>query len=405
MRRAHIVLFGFPVTFGLGALLVSGFLTYLRGVSGAVIALALLASILVHELGHAFAFRRYGCSAGIVLNGLGGYAYSYDSQRLTNKQHIVISLAGPLTEMILLGIPSLALFMAMNKYAPESWKAGDLLWTINFEELMNFLKVMVFLNVGWALVNLLPLYPLDGGHVLYHALLQKKPGAKAWSITRTVTIVVAILCGAIAYINGFVIAILILGYFIYRGLTQEQPNQSNSIISEAAQRASSQNKPLDTKGEKGDSLTAEAYQYLGAGETHRFTVRLEALKQNRRRTQDVSDLERWALLLDNPTSCPPDDLDSPLQAAIKGHLAAPTGSSASAVADKLRSSANKPHFFPAVASLHKSEELPAILENVDDTALDLFERRLVPAGMVNEQMAISRIRRERSDTRNEPQPE
>ncbi|MGI9473155.1 MAG: site-2 protease family protein, partial [Rubripirellula sp.] len=69
--------------------------------------LCLLVSILIHELGHAFAFRRYGIESTIVLYHFGGLAIPTDSfspgrsyQQLTPKQDILVSLAGPIAQML-----------------------------------------------------------------------------------------------------------------------------------------------------------------------------------------------------------------------------------------------------------------------------------------------------------------
>ncbi|HWC89961.1 MAG TPA: hypothetical protein VG433_09905, partial [Pirellulales bacterium] len=57
--------------------------------------LAVLISVLVHEMGHALVIRHYGWQPRITLYGMGGLA-SYNAVRIDPRTHIVISLAGPL---------------------------------------------------------------------------------------------------------------------------------------------------------------------------------------------------------------------------------------------------------------------------------------------------------------------
>ena len=52
-----------------------------------------LVSILVHEFGHAFAFRKFGGRPSVLLHSLGGLASSHG--HFTRKQHVIISAAGP----------------------------------------------------------------------------------------------------------------------------------------------------------------------------------------------------------------------------------------------------------------------------------------------------------------------
>jgi hypothetical protein len=78
------------------------------GISGDLImlpiwVLVVFVAILVHELGHALAFRRYGQRSQIVLHFAGGltipepvsWGSGYASVGLTANQQIFISLAGP----------------------------------------------------------------------------------------------------------------------------------------------------------------------------------------------------------------------------------------------------------------------------------------------------------------------
>lgn len=115
-------------------------------------------SILWHELGHAFAFRRFGIESEIVLHAMGGYAAPITRRALTRGQDIIVSAAGPAVQL-LIGVPLFwmnkqGLFAEFTRERPFAW---DVIWMV------------MWVNLIWALVNLLPVFPLDGGRIC-HAL-------------------------------------------------------------------------------------------------------------------------------------------------------------------------------------------------------------------------------------------
>ena len=158
-----------------------------------------MVSVLVHELGHALAFRYYGIESQIVLYHMGGLAiptagFSFNRSgaryRLQHIDHIVISLAGPLLQFVS-AILVAAVAYAMGVFVPSAadfvewikprgvenpWTQGDLSignpWTY---AMLNF---YILVSIWWPLLNLLPVYPLDGGHVVQHtaAILRRTDG-------------------------------------------------------------------------------------------------------------------------------------------------------------------------------------------------------------------------------------
>ncbi len=127
-------------------------------------------SILVHELGHAIAMRYYGESARVVLWGMGGLAISdYARSRRSPWTQIAISFAGPAAGFMLAGIVVAGLIVSGGEFKfvpdfPMFWRFdigpnfGLQIWdTIVFD--------LLWVNFFWGLVNLLPVYPLDGGQI------------------------------------------------------------------------------------------------------------------------------------------------------------------------------------------------------------------------------------------------
>ncbi|WP_164018290.1 M50 family metallopeptidase [Pyxidicoccus trucidator] len=113
-------------------------------------------SVLLHELGHALAFRRYGCPAAIELHGMGGTTTGRDAERLTHRQSAWVSFAGP-GMGFLLG----ALVWGLSRFTPLGQQGGLV---------GEAVRQLLWVNVGWGLFNLLPLQPLDGGHLLASAV-------------------------------------------------------------------------------------------------------------------------------------------------------------------------------------------------------------------------------------------
>lgn len=116
-------------------------------------------SILLHELGHAMAYKAFGQPSAIVLHGFAGLTFG---RRLPRFKSIVVSLAGPLSALLLLGLPALALRegrfgedLFFDVVTGQTWVG----WYIALDD-------VVFVNVWWSIINLLPIRPLDGGNVL-----------------------------------------------------------------------------------------------------------------------------------------------------------------------------------------------------------------------------------------------
>lgn len=106
-------------------------------------------SVLVHEYGHALTAVLFGQTAQIDLVGLGGLT-TRNGPKLPLWKDFFIVLNGPLAGF-LLWILSLKL-LRMTEDHTTLWAKA--LW------------ISVQVNLFWTLVNLLPVQPLDGGHLL-----------------------------------------------------------------------------------------------------------------------------------------------------------------------------------------------------------------------------------------------
>lgn len=115
-------------------------------------------SILLHELGHALMSRWFGYRVHITLYQMGGVAEYEPNYGHTLLRSILISLAGPMAGFVLFGLV----------WALEPVLFVPLMRNLNPRSsllLREFLGDMWWVNLIWGLVNLLPVLPLDGGHI------------------------------------------------------------------------------------------------------------------------------------------------------------------------------------------------------------------------------------------------
>lgn len=163
--------------------------------TSALYALMFFFSILVHELGHAVTGRRLGLMPRqIVLHGFGGLCEYGRSPRA--KEGFYTAAAGPIAGLAL-GVVTFLILLVIDGRVPQ-----PVPWLFD-----NLLRLTVF----WSLFNLLPMWPLDGGHVLWHGLRQRLPGGRAWSITRAIGIGTALLVAGVAWAMPWVFGIFGMG--------------------------------------------------------------------------------------------------------------------------------------------------------------------------------------------------
>jgi len=149
-------------------------------------AACLFVSILIHELGHSLAFRQNGIDSSIVLYFMGGMAIprsTFSASRgfdgMSEKQSMWVAAAGPLAQ-ILSALVLIVLIRVAGYSPPVPWPLTSIPWllqggTIDSVGLLSIVAMYVYPSVLWALLNLVPVLPLDGGRIM-HAFLQMQGG-------------------------------------------------------------------------------------------------------------------------------------------------------------------------------------------------------------------------------------
>jgi Zn-dependent protease/predicted transcriptional regulator len=164
--------------------------------------LAIFGCIVLHELGHALAGRKYKVQTKhITLLPIGGVA-QLETIPENPKQELVIALAGPAVNFIIV----LILYPFANSHT-----------LLDTESLMNigasnFLFFLITVNLWLALFNLIPAFPMDGGRVLRALLAIWLGHGKA---TRVAS-VIGQLFGIAFFLTGFVYSpsLIFIGIFI-----------------------------------------------------------------------------------------------------------------------------------------------------------------------------------------------
>jgi Zn-dependent protease len=119
--------------------------------AGLLIIAGIFGSILLHELGHAAAARLFNTRVThIELTGLGGVAHFGSSLPRGVIPRVIIYLAGPAANV--------ALYYAFANLATMPVAAAPMLMIVLYQ--------LATINLYLAIFNLLPAYPLDGGHTL-----------------------------------------------------------------------------------------------------------------------------------------------------------------------------------------------------------------------------------------------
>src|ERR1700680_206941 len=132
---------------------------------GLALVAIIFGSVVLHELGHASVSMRAGIPAKPILRlPIGGVTLLDETQHpiepglLTWKRDIRIALAGPLVNIVIAVVAG-GVLLAM---APQVhfWAKPFYVYSGNLP------RSLVWSNLGLALFNLLPAYPMDGGRVL-----------------------------------------------------------------------------------------------------------------------------------------------------------------------------------------------------------------------------------------------
>lgn len=169
-------------------------------------AIVIFISILVHELGHALTAIAFGHTAEITFMPLGGLT-SRTGPKLNSLREFLIVLNGPLAGFALY---FLCRFLLQANEFPSGSSLGYML------------LIGTYINLVWTILNLFPVFPLDGGKLVM-ILLEKMFGIKGGRIAYGVSFVTAALFALLFFVMQELFAGAIFSLFAfesYRGFVQ-----------------------------------------------------------------------------------------------------------------------------------------------------------------------------------------
>jgi Zn-dependent protease len=145
-------------------------------------------SILIHELGHVGMGRLFGADGHIVLYSFGGLAVG-SSSLASRWKRIAVYFAGPFAGFLFFGLLVLVYYNLDRERVSPLVRAAlsDLFW----------------INLFWGLVNLLPIWPLDGGQIsrdLFDGIMPRSGTRVALGLSIVVAGLLAL--GSVAAHNG-----------------------------------------------------------------------------------------------------------------------------------------------------------------------------------------------------------
>ena len=179
-------------------------------VGGLGFVLALFTCVLLHELGHAIAARRFGVETrDITLLPIGGVA-RFERIPEEPRQELWIALAGPAVNVMIAGI--LFLWLALTSTFVPLARVGVATGP--------FLERLMAVNVALVVFNLLPAFPMDGGRVLRAVLAMRMDHARATHLAARTGQAMALLFAllAIAVVKPL---LLLIALFVWLGAEYE----------------------------------------------------------------------------------------------------------------------------------------------------------------------------------------
>jgi stage IV sporulation protein FB len=157
-------------------------------------------SILIHEMGHVVMGQLCGTTGHIVLYAFGGIAVPH--RHLHKRwQRIAFCFAGPLAGFLFFGIVLVG-FLFLGAGSLHGF-FGNLLTAIGIDSevengavawhpmMYQAVDFLLFINLTWGLVNLLPIWPLDGGQISREVFDGLWPRGRGVEVSLTISLIVA----------------------------------------------------------------------------------------------------------------------------------------------------------------------------------------------------------------------
>lgn len=159
-------------------------------------------SVLFHEMGHALASKAFGYAPSIHLIGLGGLTQPNPNETIPWHREVILTLAGPFAGLSL-GFFAGAVALLLKTVHRDHGPLAYLTWSL------------FAANLFWALLNLIPVQPLDGGRIAI-AVLMRLYGRAGFYYAQVLALCLGGLACAISLAAKQPFVVALLGMYLFR---------------------------------------------------------------------------------------------------------------------------------------------------------------------------------------------
>lgn len=181
-----------------------------------------IVAVLVHEMGHALAFKVCGGHPTIRLRYMFGLT-NIGSRQLSWGEKVFVTAAGPLAGF------ALGLLVIVIGGSPSPFIDP---WSY------YLVRASWWVTIGWGLINLLPIFPADGGQI-FLALLEGAQVRTARRIVYLTSIVVAAVGIVIAVVHEMQFLAFMAAGFAYLNIKLMRTDNETEWANGAAELSSS----------------------------------------------------------------------------------------------------------------------------------------------------------------------
>ena len=195
-------------------------------VFGMGLMLLLFTCVVLHELGHSLVAQRFGLTVReIVLLPIGGVA-RLEKNPEKPLHELLIALAGPAVNVVI----AVLLFFAGGVAVSFGALDARALVEAGGPPTLATLWAWLFLaNVGLALFNMIPAFPMDGGRVLRAALAMKLGFSRGTQIATVIGQAVAFAFGLFGVLSGNFL-LVVVALFVFMGAGQERAEEQARAV-------------------------------------------------------------------------------------------------------------------------------------------------------------------------------
>lgn len=174
--------------------------------------------LLIHEFGHALVARHYKLAPTVLLHGFGGLCAHQRARR--DLHDVFIISAGPALGILFAVIVSGAQ-IALTVAAPEFFRQELVRTTFFYVWWISFI---------WNFVNLVPLWPLDGGQLFRLGMVKWLGPARGEKVTHTLGAGLGVLAALGGLQLNSVFLALIAGFLAWENIRKLQTGESSGPV-------------------------------------------------------------------------------------------------------------------------------------------------------------------------------